>query len=251
MTQPKWAFYNQQYAKHGQYGGAQLVAAAQYPEGNPEEHFRAIVMGLGGPQKRVLDIGSGSGGFTLSLAPQYGQVVGVEPSDLMQKAQAQQQEMGIQNVVFERQDAFHTTFADQSFDVIYSRRGPNPRAEVDRLLRPDGDFVHITIGYDDARSLKDLFGRGQMFEKRGSSLDWRRQKLLERGYDICVLKEYGYDEYYATIDDLNAFLARVPIFEDYGLSGDADFLLRYAESNMTPQGIWLGRHRVLVHATKR
>ena len=249
MSSDKWTFYNQQYAKFGQYGGAQISFKGHYPEGNPETHFKNIVVSLGGSNKILLDIGSGSGGFTLSLAPHYGQIIGIEPSDLIQKALEQQQEMQLEHVSFQRQDGYQTTFADHSFDVIFSRRGPYPRSEIDRLLHPGGHFVHITIGYEDARGLKDIFGRGQMFDKRGSSLDWHQRNLQERGYRIDLLKDYLYDEYYETFDDLDKFLTRVPIFEDYGLAGDRTLLEEYVEANTTSKGIWLGRHRYLIHAT--
>jgi hypothetical protein len=57
-----------------------------------------------------------------------------------------------------------------------------------------------------------------------------------------------YDEYYETIADLDAFLARVPIFEDYGSAADQRLLEQYVEDHTTPQGVWLGRHRYLIHA---
>ena len=249
MPQDTWAFYDRQYAQHGQYGGAQLDSSAHYPDGDPEAHFEEIVFNLGAPAKVLLDIGSGSGGFTLSLAPYYEQIIGIEPSDLIQKAIEQQREMEIQNVDFQRQNGYHTTFADRSFDVIISRRGPYPQAEIDRLLRSGGHFVHITIGYEDARSLKDVFGRGQMFDKRGSSLDWHNRNLQERGYQVHLLKDFLYDEYYETISDLDTFLMRVPIFEDYSAE-DRALLKQYAGNNTTTQGIWMGRHRYLIHVTK-
>ncbi|NIW41314.1 MAG: methyltransferase domain-containing protein [candidate division Zixibacteria bacterium] len=251
MSQDKWAFYNRQYAQFGQYGGAQLVSDAYYPDGDPEAHFKEIVLNLGASNKTLLDIGSGSGGFTLSLAPYYGQIMGIEPSDLIQKAIEQQQAREIPHVEFQRQDGYQTSFADRSFEVIISRRGPYPRAEIDRLLRPGGHFVHIGIGYEDARSLKDFFGRGQMFNKRGSSLDWHKGNLQERGYQVQVLKDYLYDEYYEAFDDLNAFLQRVPIFEDYGSEEDRALLKQYVAANTRAQGIWLGRHRHLIHAIKQ
>jgi len=248
MPQDKWAFYNQQYARFGQYGGAQLVSSAHFPDGDPEAHFKEIVVDLGAPDKTLLDIGSGSGGFTLSLAPYYRRIIGIEPSDLIQKAVKQQQEMEIHNVEFQPQDGYQTSFADRSFDVIISRRGPYPRAEIDRLLRSSGHFVHVSIGYEDARSLKDVFGRGQMFNKRGSSLDFHERNLRERGYQVRLLKDYLYDEYYESIDDLDAFLARVPIFENYGLGEDSALLEQYVKDNTRPQGIWMGRHRYLIQA---
>ncbi len=250
MSQDKWAFYNQQYAKFGQYGGEQLVSSAYYPDGAPEAHFKEIIVNLGTPNKTMLDIGSGSGGFTLSLAPHYGRIIGIEPSDLIQKAIEQQQAMGLQNVEFQSQDGYQTSFADGSFDVIFSRRGPEPQAEIDRLLRPNGHFVHIGIGYEDARSLKDVFGRGQMFDKHGSRLEQHRSNLQARGYQIHLLKDYLYDEYYESFDTLDAFLARVPIFADYGSEADRLLLKQYVEHNTKAEGVWLGRHRYLMNVRK-
>lgn len=251
MSQKQWDFYNKQYDKFGQYGGANIDSHAHYPDEDPEGRFQEIVTDLGGPEKTLLDIGSGSGGFTLSLAPYYRRIIGIEPSDLIQKAIEEQQEANIKSVEFRRQDGYHTAFTGASFDVIFSRRGPYPRKEIDRLIRPNGHFVHIGIGYEDTRNLKDVFGRGQLFNKRGSSLDWHKDNLQERGYYIHLLKDYLYDEYYKTFDDLNAFLDRVPIFEDFGLAGDHALLKQYVADNTTSQGIWLGRHRYIIHAEKQ
>ncbi|MBV7327448.1 class I SAM-dependent methyltransferase [Chloroflexi bacterium TSY] len=251
MSNSSWSFYNKQHTKFGHYGGDRLVSSRHFPEEDPEQRFEEIVVQLGASERTLLDIGSGSGGFTLSLAPHYGQIIGIEPSNLIQTAMERQQDAGIDNVDFQRQDGFQTSFADASFDVIFSRRGPNPRPEVDRLLKTGGHFVHIGIGYEDTRDLKDLFGRGQMFNKRGSSLNWQRTNLGERGYHIHLLKDYIYDEYYATFDDLDAFLFRVPIFEEYGSDEDRALLKQYADTHTTPEGIWLGRHRYLIHAEKQ
>ncbi len=250
MNKKKSEFYDKQYRKFGRYDTGEVLCTIDYPDGDPEQRFKEILIRLGDAGKFALDMGCGDGGFTLSLSPYYQRVVGIEFSDLFNAASEAKQQSGLENVDFKRQDATHTSFANQTFDVIYSRRGPNPREEIDRLLQFQGHFVFITIGENDARSLKEVFGRGQNFGETASGREKIATSLEARGYQIHVAQDYLYDEFYFDPEALDRFLQGVPIFEDYDSLSDLENLTYYIAANRTARGIRLGRHRVLIHAQK-
>lgn len=100
------------------------------------------------PGARILDIGCGTGSDARRLARLVapdGQVVGIDPSDVMlAQAQARTQDATLA-VIFERGEGSQLRFSDTSFDGCYAIRTfqhvSDPRAvlaEMIRVLRPGG-----------------------------------------------------------------------------------------------------------------
>lgn len=164
-----------------------------------------------------------------------------------------QKEKGIKNVSFEKQDAYHTTSPNEIFDVVYSRRGPSGFKEIYRLLKPGGYFIEISIGEQDCKRLKEIFGRGQDFG------DWNKEGHLKRdikrlknaGFKVIFVQDYLYHEYYPTYKDLDLFLQGVPIFEDFDSKKNRKFLEKYVAEFKEEKGIKLKRHRVITASYKR
>ena len=247
-----WEFYDEQYRKFGAYetGISKQLCVSDYPDKDPEKVFLENVFSLGDDHKDALDMGCGDGKFTLSLSSYYREVVGVEPSDMFLAATKLKAQSDVRNITFERQDASRTSFDDSSFDVVYSRRGPNPHEEIKRLLRPGGNFVFITIGESDAKGIKNVFGRGQDFGKKESVKADLVADLKSRGFRFDLAEDYLYDEYYFSVEALDRFLHGVPIFEDYDTEKDKHLLLEHTRGHSSEKGIVLPRHRVVIVANK-
>lgn len=148
-----------------------------------------------------------------------------------------------------RADGRAAPFRDRSFAVAYSRRGPTPCDELARLLEPGGAFLHLGIGERDARELKEVFGRGQGFERRHTSwLAASRARQEAAGLRVVASEEFLYNELYPTREDLGTFLRSVPIFEDFEPEADQARLEAYAARARTPKGIRLPRHRFVTVA---
>lgn len=240
-------FYDKVANKFGKYHtGAKYTV--EYPAGEPEKVFKEKLLKLGGKQKVVLDVGCADGRFTLSMALNFKKIVAIDMSEGMLKAARKLQgKKNIKNIVFEKQDAFKTNYKDKSFDLVYSRRGPTPFMEAFRLLKPEGYFVEIDIGEQDCIEIKKVFGRGQNFGKWDTQRkEVVREKAEKLGFKTVFLKDFFYNEHYASYEDLDLFLQGVPIFEDYDTEKDKTHLQKYVDKYKTEKGIKLSRHRVVI-----
>lgn len=245
------SFYDKVAKKFGSYqSGAKYVA--EYPDGNPEQTFKDKLIELGGKEKVALDAGCADGRFTLSMASYFKNVVAIDISEGMLKAaRAFQKQQQVANVSFENQNASHTTYQAETFDLIYSRRGPTPFAEFYRLLKPYGYVLDINIGEKDCQQIKEVFGRGQNYgERHESRLEKDNKKLTNAGFNIIFSKNYFYDAFYPSYGDLDLFLQGVPIFEDFNSKKDEQSLKKYVEQFSSKKGIRLPRHRVVIVARK-
>ena len=244
-------FYDKVAKKFGAFA-PDVAHTTEYPAGDPEEIFEQKIVTVSSPDKTALDVGCGSGSFTLRMTSYFLQVVGIDHSEeRLKQARALQHTQGNKNAVFEVQNAQQTSFAQQTFDVVYSRRGPTYYSEYFRILKSQGYVVVIGIGEKDTWELQRAFGRGQGFrEWPVTALEQAKTQLQEAHFSVVYGQDFRYDEYYATYDDLDLFLQSVPIFEDFDSEKDRSMLEKYVADSQAPKGISLPRHRFVVVAEK-
>lgn len=241
-------FYDKVAKKFGDYHTAHYKNTAECLSGDPEDVFKEKLLKLSGKNKVALDLGCADGYFTLLLTPYFKKIAAIDLSQgMLEAAKKLQIKKGVKNVVFEIRDAFKTGYKNGQFDVIYSRRGPTPFAETFRLLKPKGYFMEIDIGEQDCRVIKEVFGRGQNFGKWNvPQLVVDRKEAIKAGFKAVFAKDYFYDEYYPSYEDLDLFLQGVPIFEDFDSEKDRNLLEKYVREYKTEKGIKLPRHRVVI-----
>ncbi|MFE0632423.1 class I SAM-dependent methyltransferase [Streptomyces sp. NPDC058864] len=250
MTQQQ-EFYSKVARKFGGYSSG-AHRTTRFPQGDPEEVFDALVRGLGGPDRRLLDVGCADGRNLLAVAPSFGRVDALDLSpEMVASAERHQAGSGLGHVTFAVGDASATGFPEGSFDVVTSRRGPLFPEEFRRLLRPGGSVVHMGIGERDVRSLKETFGRGQLYGRwTGTPVADEERRGLERaGFTVRAQRDIAYDEFFHTPQDLDVFLQMVPIFEDYDSVTDRAAFDRYLAQSTTAEGVHLARHWFVLHAT--
>jgi len=242
-------FYDKVAKKFGGYGyGTGPRYISEYSAGEPEKVFKEKLLGLSSKNKIALDIGCADGKFTLSIAPSFQKVYGIDTSKVnLDVAKSHSKDERSKNVEYSLQDASHTSFKDSFFDLAYCRRGPSYYNEYYRFLKSKGHYLEIGIGEKDTVELKKIFGRGQGFGKWDkSTLDENLKTLQSLGFKVIFAENYHYFEYYSSYEELDLFLQGVPIFEDFDSEKDRASLQKYVKKFSTEKGIQLSRHRLVM-----
>ncbi len=244
-------FYDKVAKKFGGYGYGNSIEPrykSEYPAGEPEKIFKEKLLELSSKTKTVLDIGCADGKFTLSIAPFFRKVYGIDTSEVnLDIAKSHSDDKRSKNVEYSFQDAKDTSFRDSFFDVVYCRRGPSYYKEYHRIPKTNGVYLEIGIGEMDTMELKRTFGRGQNFGRWDTStLQKDIQELKSLGFAMIFAKDFHYFEYYRSYEDLDLFLQGVPIFEDFDSENDRPKLEQYVKEFSTAKGIKLSRHRIVL-----
>ena len=250
----EYKFYNRIAKEYGMYDTQHSNTLKEYPGENSEEVFKRLILSFGGKDKVALDLGCGDGKFTLSIANNFRKVHGIDLSEGLLNAAKEilsNEAKEKKNIHFDLQDAENTLFPDNSFDLIYSRRGPIPYKEIWRLLKLEGTFLGIEISELDCKDLKMVFGRGQNYGQWNEKhLERDIREFKELGFKVIFEQDYFFTEYYPNYNDLDQFLKRVPIFEDFNSQKDEEKLSQYANDNNTSKGIKLLRHKSIIVVRK-
>ncbi len=248
-------FYDKVAKKFGGYGYGNNINPqykSEYPAGEPEKIFKEKLLELSSKDKTALDIGCADGKFTLSIAPYFKKVYGIDTSkENLDVAKSHSDDKRSKDVEYSFQDAKHTSFANSFFDIAYCRRGPTYYKEYHRILKTNGFYLEIGIGEVDTMELEKTFGRGQNFGRWNiSTLQKDTQELESIGFNMIYAKDFHYFEYYRSYEDLDLFLQGVPIFEDFDSKNDRAKLEQYVKKFSTTKGIKLPRHRVVLVGQK-
>lgn len=248
-------FYDKIAKKFGGYGygnGHKPIYTSEYPNGDPEKVFKEKLLGLSSKHKIALDIGCADGKFTLSVAPSFKKLYGIDISNVNLKiAKSRSDDERSKNVEYSLQDASNTSFKDSFFDLTYCRRGPSYYSEYHRVLKVKGYYLEIGIGERDTIELKKIFGRGQGYGKwTRSTLDKNLIELKSLGFKVIYAKNFYYYEYYPSYEELDRFLQGVPIFEDFDSEKDKELVKKYIKKFKSNKGIQLSRHRLVMIVQK-
>lgn len=101
---------------------------------------------------RVLDVGCGTGNFSIKLAEMGCKVIGIDVSDEMLKiAREKAKETGL-DIEFHQMDVYDISFNDNEFDVAFSmaafefiKEPDKAYNEMFRVLKPEGQLLIGTI----------------------------------------------------------------------------------------------------------
>ena len=203
-------------------------------------------------RKVILDEGCGSGVFTLRIARRARRTMGIDTSTIALKlARRNLKRSGLLNVDFRLGDAGHIPFPDNTFEVVYSRRGPgsdNIRTlkEAHRVLKDSGVFMEITIGERDKQNLARIFGRGQMLHVKGQVSSTKKEMMRKAGFARVVARDYLATEVFKGVTDLFVRLQSAPIIPSFDPGRDRIFLDRVRKECTTDRGIESPVHRVIL-----
>ena len=249
-------FYDKVAQKLGGYGywnGNKPQYTSEYPAGgDPEKIFKEKLLELSSIEKIALDIGCADGKFTLSVAPAFQKIYGIDNSELnLAIAKSHSDDQRSNNVEYSFQNANHTSFTDSFFDVAYCRRGPSYYEEYYRILKANGYYLEIGIGEMDTVELKKIFGRGQNYGKWDTStLDEKVKNLKNLEFQVVYAENFHYVEKYPSYREFDLFLQGVPIFEDFDSEKNKSKLTEYVNKFQTNKEIKLARHRIVLVGKK-
>lgn len=242
-------FYDKVAKKFGGYafGNNKPKYFSEYPGGDPEEIFKKKLLKFAKTNFICLDIGCGDGKFAFLIANNFDKIIGLDSSrELLTVAEQKQKGLRVENVSFVFGDAQKTPFKNDSFDIIFNRRGPSFYREYYRLLNNGGYYLEIGIGENDCGHLKKIFGRGQGYGTWNQSrLEKDKNEFNQLGFKIIYSEAISYREYYESTEEFDNFLQGVPIFEDFDSDKDKTKLEAYCKKFKTPKGILLPRQRVV------
>lgn len=135
----------------GQFGpqAAAYVASAVHAQGEDLKQLAAMVEGRGGA--RVLDLGCGGGHVAFHVAPHVKEVVAYDlSSEMLAAVSAEAARRGLVNVTTRQGAAEKLPFADESFDVVFTRFSahhwrdvPAALAEAKRVVKNDGRAAFV------------------------------------------------------------------------------------------------------------
>ncbi|MBV7340080.1 class I SAM-dependent methyltransferase [Chloroflexi bacterium TSY] len=95
-----------------------------------------------------MDIGTGGGEIFLSLAPYFGEGVGVDQNPKhIEAAQDNLVTQSVDNISMMRMEASDLRFDSEEFDVVLLRHLWVYVSEVVRVLRPGGYFITQMVGH--------------------------------------------------------------------------------------------------------
>lgn len=164
-------FYDKVARKFGGYafGSNKPEHTTEYPNSNPEEIFKSKLLELSGKKKNALDIGCGDGKFAFGIAQYFHHIQGIDTSvELLKIAESKREEFKVTNIDFTQEDASKMSFADESFDIAYNRRGPSFYSEYHRILKKDGCYLEVGIGEKDCVDIKKSIWQRPKFRALGS-----------------------------------------------------------------------------------
>jgi SAM-dependent methyltransferase len=161
------------------------------------------------PGSRVLDIGCGNIRTLIRNARLFGEGVGLDNDPRMQAlAQRSLAEAGVRNVRFVLGRADNLPFERESFDFVFSERGPLAWSDVNtfnavRALREGGTILAESPWTFAGREAGYIFDANRVPFKdavHGEALDKLAAVLRHSGIDVqfacCILEEWVFADFY-------------------------------------------------------
>jgi SAM-dependent methyltransferase len=212
------------------------------------------------PESTVLDIGCGAGQPLCRLGSRVKHIWGLDQQeDQLTMTRLRAEHLNLSNVTLLRgvssNEEDMAKLPDKTFDLAFSRRGPNISAPIARSLKDNAIVVQELVSNFDAYPLGEIFGR------RGYNLNsfTDQQVILSNYFHLGLFpvscKEYFYVEYYRDIEHLDQQLNQLKVILSNWLSNyqqppkpydsviDRPALELYVRYNTTPKGIKLLRQR--------
>lgn len=205
------------------------------------------------PTDRVLDIGTGGGEIFFSLAPFFGEGVGIDQNPAMiEAARRNHSALAIDNISLMRMEGSDLRFGADEFDVVLLRHLRVYVSEIVRVLRPGGYFITQIVGKRSSLNFLDAFG----WTPASFGADWWQSvaeladQFRQFGCHIIAQAEYDVLYWFQDIESFMFWFMAVPWPEAIELEKHWQYINRILETCQTEQGIETNEHRGLLIVQK-
>ncbi len=206
------------------------------------------------PTDRVLDIGTGGGEIFLSLAPDFGEGIGVDHNPRMiETAQRNRAAHTVENVSLMVMDADGLRFDAAAFDVVLTRHLRVYPSEIVRVLRPGGYFITQTVGERISLNLLTAFG----WTPTSFGPDWWQpvdelaDQFRQQGCHILAQAEYDVPYWFLDVESLIFYILSVPWPEEIVLENHWQAINQILERCHSARGVESNEHQGLLIVQKR
>ena len=204
-------------------------------------------------QDRVLDIGTGGGEIFLSLAPCFGQGIGIDQDPAMiTAAKRNQYALALENISLLVMEGSALRFDASVFDVVLLRHLRVDVSEIVRVLRRGGYFITEMVGQRSSLNILDAFG----WTPSSFGPDWWQtvaqlaDQFLLHGCRIVAQAEYNVPYWFCDLESFMFWLMAVPWPEEIELEKHWQNIDRVLETSQTERGIETNEHRGLLIVQK-
>jgi SAM-dependent methyltransferase len=201
------------------------------------------------PSDRVLDIGTGGGEIFFSLAPYFGQGIGIDQDpDMLEAARRNQTAQSIHNISLRLMDASDLQFDAGEFDGVLLRHLRVYAGEIVRVLRPRGYFIAQMVGQRSSLNILDAFG----WTPASFGPDWWQpvaelaDQFRLHGCRVIAQAEYDVPYWFTDLESFLFWLMAVPWPEEIELDKHWRSIARFLETSQTARGIETNEHRGLL-----
>jgi len=201
------------------------------------------------PTDRVLDIGTGGGEIFFSMAPYFGEGVGIDDSPTMiETARRNQSSLSIDNISLLRMEGNDLRFETDEFDVVLLRHLYVYVSEIVRVLRPGGYFITQMVGQRSSLNFLDAFG----WTPASFGPDWWQpvaelaDQFRLNGCHIIAQAEYDVPYWFQDIESFMFWFMSVPWPETIELEKHWKNINQILETSQTERGIETNEHRGLL-----
>jgi SAM-dependent methyltransferase len=205
------------------------------------------------PTDRVLDLGTGGGEIFFSLAPYFGQGIGIDQNPAMiETARHNLSARQIDNISVLQMEASELQFEADEFEVVLLRHLRVYASEVVRVLRPGGYFITQMVGQRSSLNFLDAFG----WTPASFGPDWWQpvsalaEQFRSLGCHILAQAEYDVPYWFEDLASFMLWFMAVPWPEAIELDKHWQNINRILETCQTERGIETNEQRGLLVVQK-
>ncbi len=206
------------------------------------------------PSDRVLDIGTGGGEIFFSLAPYFGEGVGIDQNPAMiETARRNLAALAVDTISLMEMDGSDLRLDANEFDVVLLRHLRVYASEIVRVLRPGGYFIAQMVGQRSSLNILKAFG----WQPSSFGADWWQtvSDLAEQfallGCQVITQAEYDVPCWFQDLESFMFWLMSVPWPEDIELQKHWQNINQFLETSQTERGIETNEQRGLLFVQKR